>query len=471
MPSSQVNAPTAREPGAATAPVAARRVLGAAGWLHDATIRVDAGGLIAAVDAGAAAGQAPDTVVVPGMPNLHSHAFQRAMAGSAERAGSGPESFWTWRERMYRLAQRLSPRDLETIATLLYVEMLEAGYTSVAEFHYLHHAPGGVRHADAAAASRAMLSAAATTGIRITLLPVLYMYSGFGAQPPEPEQAAFVHTVAEYLALLDSLLAEASGTVRIGIAFHSLRAVAPAAMAQVLDWRARHAPGCPVHIHVAEQLQEVHECEAWSGRRPVEWLLHQGFIDRHWCLVHATHTTEEELRGVAQAGAVVGLCPTTEANLGDGLFPLAEFLAAGGRFGIGSDSQVSVSPIEELRWLEYGQRLLHGRRSIAASETDPHCGSRLFRAAIDGGSRALGQCGAAVAAGQAADLVMLDGSHPLLAGAQDEELLDRFVFAGNRPLVAQVTVAGREVVREGRHVLADEAAAAFRDLMNRLRAG
>ena len=353
----------------------AHRALLPEGWAADVSIQVDAAGRIAAIAPGSPGTPAP--VLVPGMPNVHSHAFQRALAGRAEQAGHGLDSFMTWRERMYALSHRVSPDDIEAIATLLYVEMLEAGYTSVCEFHYLHHGPDGTPHADPAAASRALIRAAAAAGIRLTLLPVLYMHAGFGARPPEPSQAPFIHTVRDYLALLGKLLAEQGGLTRIGIAFHSLRAVSPEAIGEVLAWRASAAPDMPVHIHVAEQLQEVHECEAWSGLRPVEWLLERGAVDEHWCLVHATHMTEAETRWLAATGAVAGLCPTTEANLGDGLFPLAGFLAAGGRIAIGSDSHVSVSPVEELRWLEYGQRLTLGQRNVAASATERHTGARL----------------------------------------------------------------------------------------------
>ncbi|MCC7330687.1 MAG: formimidoylglutamate deiminase, partial [Gammaproteobacteria bacterium] len=328
---------------------------------------------------------------LPGMPNVHSHAFQRALAGCTEWAGPGADSFWSWRERMYALARQLAPADIEAIATWLYVEMLEAGYTSVCEFHYLHHQPDGRPYADPAATSRALIRAAAAAGIRLTLLPVLYQQGGFGGRPPGPAQRAFVHALPGYFALLEALRGGQGPLLRVGIALHSLRAVAPGALDEVLAWRAATDPQCPVHIHVAEQPREVAECQAWSGRRPVEWLLERGVVDAHWCLVHATHMTGGEARALAQSGAVAGLCPTTEANLGDGLFPLAEFLAAGGRIGIGSDSHVSVSPVEELRWLEYGQRLATGRRNVAATAAEPHCGARLFRAAVAGGARALGQ--------------------------------------------------------------------------------
>lgn len=428
-------------------------------WGNGITVRLDAAGGIAGVEAGATA--SGDGVLLPGLANCHGHAFQRAMAGRAEVNGPGPDTFWTWREQMYALAGATDPAALEAIATLVYVEMLEAGYTSVCEFHYLHHGPGGVRHADPAAASRALLRAAAATGIRLTLLPVLYMHGGFGGRAPEPAQLPFVHDVHGYLGLLESLRDAAGPTTRVGIAFHSLRAVTERAMEDVLDWRADALPDCPVHIHVAEQLQEVHECEAWSGHRPVDWLLSRGWVDSRWCLVHATHLSEEEVRWLAATGAVAGLCPTTEANLGDGIFPLEAYLAEGGRLAIGSDSHVSVSPVEELRWLEYGQRLTVGRRSVAATDAEPHCGARLVRAALAGGREALGQDCGRIAPGAAADLVELDGAHPLLAGATGDELLDRWVFSGNRPLVRNAWVAGRQVVRDGRHPLAAEAAAAF----------
>lgn len=425
------------------------------GWSTGAVIEVEAG-LVTAVSRGASGGGG---ILLPGMPNSHSHAFQRALAGRSEWAGPGTDSFWSWREGMYALARQLDPAAIECIATWLYVEMLEAGYTSTCEFHYLHRT--GDPHADPAASSRALLRAAAATGMRLTLLPVLYQQGGFGGQPPSAAQRGFVLELPEYLGLLEALREEQGPAVRIGIALHSLRAVSPAAIEAVLEWRARQDPECPVHIHVAEQPREVEECLAWSGCRPVQWLLDRGLVDPHWCLVHATHMDARETLALAASGAVVALCPSTEANLGDGLFLLADFLAAGGRIAIGSDSQASVSPVEELRWLEYGQRLAQGRRNIAASSAEPHCGARLYRAALAGGAVASGQPLGALAAGHAADVVELDDAHPLLAGAEGDELLDRLVFAGNRSLVRRVVVAGRELVRDGRHPLAGAAGAAF----------
>lgn len=438
------------------------RALLPGGWSAGMVLDADADGRLAGLRPAPVAG---DGLLLPGMPNCHSHAFQRALAGRSEWAGPGTDSFWSWREGMYALARRLDPAAIEVIATWLYTEMLEAGYTTVCEFHYLHHAADGRRHEDIAATSRALLRAAAATGIRLTLLPVLYQQGGFGGLPPTAAQRGFVLELAEYLALLETLRAEQGPGLRIGIGLHSLRAVSPAAIEAVLEWRAAHDPQCPVHIHVAEQAREVAECLAWSGRRPVQWLLERGLVDEHWCLVHATHMDTEETQALAASGAVVALCPGTEANLGDGLFPLAGFLDAGGRIGIGSDSQVTVDPLEELRWLEYGQRLVQGRRNVAASAAEPHCGARLFRAALAGGAAACGQPVGALATGHAADVVELDGAHPVLAGAQEDELLDRLVFAGRRPPLRRVLVAGRELVDEGRHRLAASAGAAFAALM------
>jgi formimidoylglutamate deiminase len=449
--------------------VHARHAMLPGGWAADTEIGIDSAGQIAAVRSGVpyAGGAVRAGLVIPGVPNVHSHAFQRAMAGRAEHMVPGADNFWTWREGMYTLANALSPVDLETIATLAYCEMLAAGYTAVCEFHYLHHGPGGQRYSDRTETSRALIRAARSAGIRLVLLPVLYMHGGFGARATEPRQAAFVNAVPEYLGLLEALSGLAERTVSFGVAFHSLRAVSPEAMEHVLD--AVSGQPLPIHLHIAEQAREVRDCEAWSGKRPIAWLLDRGIADERWCLVHATHANDAELRGIAAAGAVVGLCPTTEANLGDGVFPLEPYLAAGGRMAIGSDSQVSVSPVEELRWLEYGQRLALGRRNVGATAAEPHTGARLFRSVVAGGAQALGVKAGAIAPGQAADLLELDAASPSFAGAGADEVLDRLVFAGNRPLVKNVMVAGRWVVRGGRHPDEESAAAGFARVMARLK--
>ena len=400
---------------------------------------------------------------LPGLANLHSHAFQRAMAGLAERQGDPHDSFWTWRELMYRFAGRFDPDTLHAVASQLYAEMLEAGYTSVCEFHYLHHQPDGRPYADPAAMSKALVAAARDTGIRLTLLPVLYMTGGFDGRELSARQRRFGHALDDYLALLQSLRTLRGETLEVGVALHSLRAVPPDAMRALLA--AIAAEPMPVHIHVAEQLPEVEECVALRGARPVRWLLDNADVDARWTLVHATHLDEGEVRGIAASGATVAICPTTEANLGDGFFPLAEYLAAGGHWGVGTDSHVSVSVVEELRWLEYGQRLRTHRRNVAVSPEQPSTGALLFSQAHAGGLRACGQ------PASAGDRVQLDGGAPALAAATAADVLDRFVFAGNRPLVREVHVAGQACVREGRHRDAEGIARRYRAVLSSLLSG
>lgn len=401
---------------------------------------------------------------VPGLPNLHSHAFQRAMAGLAERQSHPEDSFWTWRELMYRFAGRLDPDTQYAVAAQLYAEMLEAGFTTVCEFHYLHHQPDGRPYADPSAMSQALIAAARDTGIRLTLLPVLYMAGGFDGRPLAERQRRFGHSLDAYLALLQSLRALENPMLRVGIALHSLRAVPADAMAELLA-AVGDAP-LPIHIHIAEQVGEVHDCEALRGARPVEWLLANANVDARWTLVHATHLVPAEVQGIAASGATVAICPTTEANLGDGLFPLRDYLAAGGHWGVGSDSHVSVSPVEELRWLEYGQRLVTRHRNIAVSPDVPSTGELLYSQALEGGLRACFQGDAA-----ADDWLQLDGAAAALAGAREADLMDRFLFAGNRPLVRETWVAGQRVVAGGRHRDAEAIAARYRRALATLLAG
>ncbi|MBN8888790.1 MAG: formimidoylglutamate deiminase, partial [Rhodospirillales bacterium] len=380
--------------------------------------------------------------------------------------GAAGDSFWSWREAMYRAVAALDPPLFEAVAAQLYVEMLKSGFTTVAEFHYLHHAPDGRPYADPAEMSLRVLAAAATAGIGLTLLPVLYAAGGFGGAPAGPGQRRFVHDIDGFLRLLARLRAltqPAGGQpdgalpgVVLGVAPHSLRAVPPEALAALLA----AAPDGPVHIHVAEQPREVADCLAQTGQRPVEWLLAHARPDARWCLVHATHMTGAETAALAASGAVAGLCPTTEANLGDGIFPAEAFLAAGGRFGIGSDSHISVSPVEELRWLEYAQRLATGRRAVLAGGPGRSTGRALFDAALAGGTAASGHGPAGLVAGGRADIVVLDTSHPLLLARDGDALLDSWIFAGNAPLVRHVVAAGRHVVADFRH--AAEAAVARR---------
>lgn len=382
---------------------------------------------------------------LPGLVNAHSHAFQRAMAGLAEQQTDPADSFWTWREQMYRYAGLIEPKDLQAIAAQLYVEMLKSGYTAVCEFHYLHHRRDGRPYVDGAAMSRALIAAATEVGIDLCLLPVLYMQGGFDGRELSTRQRRFGHDVDAFLRLVDALRRDESEALQVGIALHSLRAVPPDAMQAVLA--AEAGADRPIHVHIAEQTGEVEECLALRGTRPVSWLLDHATVDARWTLVHATHLSASEVPTLAASGATVCLCPTTEANLGDGLFPLPDYITANGHFSIGSDSHISVSPVEELRWLEYGQRLRLQRRCVAVAADEKSVGRFLFRQALAGGRRS---AGARIAAN--ASTVTLDAAHPLLAARTNDEAVDSWIFSGNAPLVREVGVRGRPVVREGRHV-------------------
>lgn len=404
--------------------------------------------------------------ILPGMPNLHSHAFQRAMAGLAERQSNAEDSFWTWREVMYAFAGSVGPEELCTIATQLYVEMLEAGYTQVCEFHYLHHRPDGSHYADPAQMSLALIEAARTAGIGLTLLPTLYLTGGFDGRGLSERQRRFGHALDDYQRLLQRLIGMESSTLRIGAALHSLRAVPADAMKVVLNSGLVDAR--PIHIHIAEQLGEVQDCLALRNARPVDWLLDHASVDARWTLVHATHLSESEIARLAISGAVAGLCPTTEANLGDGLFPLKSYLDAGGILGIGSDSHISVSPLEELRWLEYGQRLATRHRNIAVSESSSSVGETLWGDALYGGAQASGQAIASLEVGMRADLLVLDESVPTLAGRDSTHMLDSLIFAGNRNPVRDVMVAGEWVVRDFQHRDRQRTAENYRTTVERL---
>ncbi|WP_374383940.1 formimidoylglutamate deiminase [Dongia sp.] len=431
------------------------------GWAQNVLVEFDRSGIITKVHVGASAPQ--DAVqcqgpVIPGMPNLHSHAFQRAMAGLAEVALNPEDSFWTWRDVMYRLVGRLTPDQVEDIARYLYIDMLKAGYTAVAEFHYLHHDSDGRPYADPAEMSRRVLRAAERAGIGMTLLPVLYAHGGFGGRPPSDGQKRFIHSTDGYLKLQETLAKDCQGPGRrLGFCFHSLRAVT---LEQIKEVLGSSADDRPVHVHIAEQQKEVDDCLAWSALRPIEWLYDNVAVDGRWCLIHATHAEANEVTAMVTSGAVAGLCPTTEANLGDGLFPAVDFAAAGGRFGIGSDSHVSLSVVEELRWLEYGQRLKHERRN-RLHDANKHVAGYLYRSALAGGAQALGQNMGRISVGSRADLVVLDGQHPLLAHVEKDDILGRWLFAGLNRMVKDVMVGGDWVVQDGRHADEIEAGRAF----------
>lgn len=444
------------------------------GWERNARINLGTDGTIAGADpaerdAGAAIRRLAGPVV-PGMPNLHSHAFQRAMAGLTERRGEDADSFWTWRDTMYRFVARLDPDDIEAVAAQVFVEMLEAGYTSVAEFHYVHHGPDGRPYSDLAETSKRIVSAARQAGIRLTLLPVLYTRGGFGGEPLSPSQRRFGNDPDRFNHLLTVLQREfgQSTGIRLGVALHSLRAAGIEAIREVVEHLGTLDPSAPVHIHVAEQVREVEECIAVNGARPVRWLFDHADVDERWCLVHATHVDEIELDALATSGTVAGLCPTTEANLGDGIFPAAEYLRRDGRFGIGSDSHISVSPAAELRLLEYGQRLKFQKRAVLASAKQPSVGRRLYECAARGGAQALGADTGTLSPGSAADLVVLNGESPALYGRDGDALLDAALFAANTNVVSSVWVGGRQVVSEGRHVSREDVYARYKTSIQRL---
>ena len=417
---------------------------------------IDAGRIVAKGGEGATS-QVLAGMALPGIPNLHSHAFQRAMAGLAERRVAGQDDFWSWRETMYHFAGRVGPDELRVIAAQLYLEMLEQGYTEVCEFHYLHQQPDGRPYADPAAMSLALIEAARDVGIGLTLLPVLYLSGHFDGRPLAERQRRFsLGSVDGFLRLVEALLPHESDRVRIGIALHSLRAVPPEALQSVLQGFADRRFVCPsdprpIHLHIAEQVGEVADCVALRGARPVQWLLDQVQVDERWCLVHATHLDANEVAGLAASGATVAICPTTEANLGDGLFPLRAYLDAGGRFGIGSDSHVSTSPVEEWRWLEYGQRLQQRSRICAQDSAGRLAEPMLLQSLQAGGRVARPEGGHAWAPGHRADVVMLDSDAPELAVLPTERQIDGWVFNGNRPLVRQVMVSGEWLVSDGRH--------------------
>jgi formimidoylglutamate deiminase len=446
--------------------------LTSSGWASDVRVTIDAEGWITSVASNSDAEGAeriPGTVV-PGVPNVHSHAFQRAMAGLTERGTASGDSFWSWRDRMYAFLHTFSPDDVEAVAAQLFVELLRHGFTSVAEFHYLRNDVDGRAYEDSVETGLRIIRAAERAGIGLTLLPTLYRHADFGAVPAAHEQRRFVATSAALVHDVERLAARASGQpdLRVGLALHSLRAVAPddlthaVAAVQSIDREA------PVHIHVAEQVREVERCLEWSGRRPVQWLMDHAEVDGRWCLIHATHVDAGEIEAVAASGAIVGLCPTTEANLGDGIFPLEPFLAAGGRFAIGTDSHVSRDPASELRMLEYGQRLAGRRRNVAAGRQPRSSARVLLDHAWAGGSQACGRRVGAIAAGQRADMVVLDSDHPRLAGRSADELLDSWVFSEGDTPVRHVMTGGRWVVRSGEHVAQGDILAAYRTVAERL---
>lgn len=419
------------------------------GWSENVRIELK-NGRIAAVAANALPGGAEHIrgIALPGMPNLHSHTFQRGMAGLTERSGDSEDNFWTWRQAMYHFLGRLDPDDIEAVAAFAFLEMLERGFTSVAEFHYLHHAPDGQTYDNIAELSERIVAAATATGIDLTLLPVLYTSSGFGGAPTSEGQRRFANSLDRFLKLAEGAeKSTATHGFQFGVAPHSLRAVPRDALKGLLAAR----PSGPVHIHVSEQMREVDDCLAHSGKRPVEWLFENVPVDARWCLIHATHTNDAEINLMAKSGAVVGLCPLTESNLGDGIFAAKSYLAQNGAFGIGSDSQIEIDAPGELRQLEYSQRLSHRARNVLAIRPSASTGLELYRRALAGGAQALAREAGAIATGKMADIVVLDSSHPNLAHLSGDSWLDAYIFTSPRRAISDVFVAGHHVVQDGEH--------------------
>jgi formimidoylglutamate deiminase len=441
--------------------------LTSSGWQKDVAVAVDKGGMIESVTAGAKDGALISGIAIPAVPNVHSHAHQRLMAGLAERAGPGTDSFWTWREAMYGFALKLSPDDLEAVAAQAYVEMLKAGYSCVGEFQYLHHQPDGSPYDEPAEMSLRCLSAAKQAGIAITMLPTLYNYSGFGGQASTAGQRRFVNDAERFLEIYGTLKAVcgANPLRRLGISPHSLRAVTPELLKTVLGGIADDAR---VHIHVAEQTKEVDDCLAWSGRRPVEVLLDQFEVSSCWCAIHATHMTAGETQRLAKSEVVAGLCPTTEANLGDGIFPADSFVKHGGTIAIGSDSQISISPVEDLRMLEYSQRLRDRTRNALASGAGASTGRSLIDAVLKGGAACLAQPMGAIAVGRRCDIAVLDDEHPTMIGREGDAALDTWIFSAGNAAVKDVIVGGSHVVKDRRHIDEDRIQKKFAETVRRL---
>ena len=454
----------------------AQNILLADGWAEDKTLVIESG-VIKAIEAG----KLPDAViangvVIPGMVNCHSHAFQRAFAGFSEQGSEGQDSFWTWRKVMYQFLAQLSSHDAKTIAKQLYIEMLKMGYTRVAEFHYLHHDIDGSAYAKVqtsqglATMAKAIFDAAHESGIGLTLLPVLYQYSGFGEQAPSNGQKRFINSLEQFNRLVTDcfeLSAEFINT-NVGIAPHSLRAVdkyslnAAVAHVRSLDEKA------PIHIHISEQQKEVDDCLAHYGKRPVQWLLDNAELDKHWCLIHATHIDDEEVEGIIASGAIAGICPTTEANLGDGIFPTTEFLAKQGTFAIGSDSHISVNPIEELRWLEYAQRLIKQQRAILATTEQASVGQNLWQQAALGGAQSTSSNLGELAVGKQADLLVLNDSKMALFANDSQHLLDSVIFASQQNPIQDVMVNGEWVIKGQQHLAQQQSELDFAALLARL---
>ncbi|MCP4389514.1 MAG: formimidoylglutamate deiminase [Gammaproteobacteria bacterium] len=453
-----------------TTKIWAASALLASGWAESVEISIDGNGDIASI--------APDSpyvsgdrveVLIPAIPNVHSHAHQRAMAGLGERAGNSEDSFWTWRKVMYHYLERIQPDHLFHIASQLYLEMLKAGYSCVGEFQYLHHDIDGQAYGNPAEMSFQCLQAARGVGLGFTALPVLYRYGGFGSAAPLDGQKRFINTADGFIDIVKSLQQASAGDANasVGIAPHSLRAIDDELLTGVIGGLDDLAA---IHIHIAEQTKEVDDCLEWSGKRPVEWLLENFDLGPDWCLIHATHINDAETRAMASSGCVAGLCPTTEANLGDGFFNAVDYINLQGCWAIGSDSHISIDPVEELRWLEYGMRLQTRRRNVLASSTTVNTGRNLLDAALAGGARACGRAIGSIAPGYRADLLVLDCDHARLYGRRQDDLIDSWIFSGNENLVRDVYIGGNRLITDGHHADEDMIAQNYRATLDQLAA-
>jgi len=441
-------------------------------WAKDVLLEVDASGHWSRITTDAAPDTLRDAVclagpVLPGVVNAHSHAFQRAIAGMTEQgAPHGHDNFWSWRERMYAVAQRITPDQLEAIATLLYSELLAGGYTQVCEFHYLHNACAHAPQASALEMSMALVRAAQRSGIGLTLLPTLYMRSGFAADGLRPDQQRFASTPDSIARLVQDVQASTRGMshVNVGVALHSLRAVTPQALAQLSGFS--DAQGLPIHIHIAEQPQEVQDCIAQTGQRPIDWLLSHAQLHARWNLVHATHATQTELDGVRASGASIVICPSTEANLGDGVFDYGGYCAQGGSWSVGSDSHVSRAWNEELRLLEYGQRLTRGQRNVAAqSGASKSSAANMLQALLQSGQAATALPLGGLKVGQRADFVVLDAVSPAMYGLPSAHVLDAHVFSSPGSLPLAIAVGGRVIATPLRGRVVQDFAHTLQDLL------
>jgi formimidoylglutamate deiminase len=464
----------------------AENILLSDGWAKDQILTIE-NGIITAITAskGCSNTSAPSTneelevlsgTVIPGMVNCHSHAFQRAFAGFSEQGSEGQDSFWTWRKIMYKFLTRLDHNDAQVIATQLYIEMVKKGYTRVAEFHYLHHDIDGSTHSNQdsketlATMAQAIFKAAEHAGIGLTMLPVLYQYAGFGQQEPNDGQKRFINSSTQFNQLVSDCFALSTEykNTNVGIAPHSLRAADKESIQIAVKHIRTLDEKAPIHIHIAEQQQEVDDCLAHYKKPPVQWLLDNFDLDKHWCLIHATHINKQEQQGIVASKAVVGICPTTEANLGDGIFPTAEFLTLKGTFAIGSDSHISISPVEELRWLEYAQRLQKQKRTILSSTEQTSVGQNLWQKAAIGGAQSTSSNTGTLAVGMQADLIVLNQSQTRLFANNNQHLLDSIIFASQENVVKDVMVNGEWVVQNNAHAQEKSSAESFSNLLAKL---